>query len=222
MNWDWNYAWHLLPVLGQGLVVTVEVTAAAALISVVVGFVLAIIRRAGGPLGGLVAFIIEFLRGTPLLIQAFFLFYVAPLYGITLSPFVTGAIALGAYYSAYTAEAYRGGIASIPVGQWEAASVLSLSPTRTWIGIIGPQAVRAVLPALGNYIIGMLKDSAILSVITVSELLNQAQSAGALSYRYLEPFTLVGVLYFAISYPSSIGVRRLERRLGRRLSSTHR
>src|SRR5581483_5801669 len=109
MSWDWHYAWHLLPTLAAGLKVTVEITALATAISLFAGFILAIIRRSGGIQGALVALVVEFLRGTPLLIQVFFLFYIAPLYGVIFSPFMTGVIALGAYYSAYMSEAYRGG-----------------------------------------------------------------------------------------------------------------
>jgi polar amino acid transport system permease protein len=221
VTWDWHYAWSLLPTLASGLKVTVEATMAASIVAMMVGFLLAIARRAGGPLGALVAVVVEFLRGTPLLIQLFFLFYIAPRYGLTFSPLMTGVIGLGAYYSAYTSEAYRAGIASVPQSQWDACTVLNLSRARTWTDVIGPQAVRAVIPALGNYVIGMFKDSAILSTITVSELLQHGQTAGALTYRYLEPFTLVGAMYLALSYPSSVLVRQLERRL-RRVSPARR
>ncbi|MGH2803414.1 MAG: ectoine/hydroxyectoine ABC transporter permease subunit EhuD, partial [Thermoleophilaceae bacterium] len=157
--------------------------------------------------------LVHFVRGTPLLVQAFFFFYVFPSYGITLPTLTTGIIAIGVHYSAYTAEVYRAGIENVPRGQWEAARALSLPLRRQWMGIVLPQAIRAVIPAQGNYIIAMFKDSAILSAITVTELLNKAQAVGSDSFRYLEPLTLAGLLYLLVSYPAAKLIRRLEHRL---------
>src|SRR5690606_13471664 len=100
-----------------------------------------------------VAGFVEFVRSTPLLIQLYFLYYVLPDYGLSLSPFATGVIALGVHYACYTAEVYRAGIEAVPRGQWEAARALNLSPAATWRHVILPQAVPATLPMLGNYLI---------------------------------------------------------------------
>ncbi|GLY71479.1 ectoine/hydroxyectoine ABC transporter permease subunit EhuD [Amycolatopsis taiwanensis] len=214
MIWDWNFAVQILPELLNGLWVTVRITLAGIVIALVLGLVVAILRHARIPVVRQVLwFYVEFVRGTPLLVQAYFAFYVLPLYGITLSAMVTGIIVIGVNYSAYTAEVYRAGIESVPRGQWEAATALSLPLRRRWQAVVLPQAVRAVVPALGNYLMQMFKDSAILSAITVFELLGHATAIGSGNYRYLEPYTLVGILFLVVSYPAAKLIRRLELRL---------
>ena len=217
MTWDWDYARSIVGPLMFGLGVTVEATLAGTAIAVLLGLVLALTRRSRRwwislPVGALV----ELVRSTPLLILLYALFYVLPDAHITLSAMATGLMGLGVYYSTYTSEVYRAGIEGVPRGQWEAARALGLSAPRTWIGVILPQAIPAVLPALANQMIAMFKDSALLSTVTIIELLATAQNLGALSYRYLEPFTMVGIFYFVVSYVSSAGVRRLETHLARR------
>lgn len=213
--WDTNFAINILPNLLQGLVTTIEVTVLATIISMVVGLVVAIIRHSRVPgLCQLATLLVQFIRGTPLLVQAYFAYYVLPSYGIRSSALITGVIVLGINYSAYTAEVYRSGIEGVARGQWEAALALSLSARRRWQSVILPQAVRAVVPALGNYVIAMFKDSAILSAITVNELLNHATSIGSADFRYVEPLTLAGALYWIVSYPAARLVRRLEHHLG--------
>ncbi|MGI8780916.1 MAG: ectoine/hydroxyectoine ABC transporter permease subunit EhuD [Solirubrobacteraceae bacterium] len=214
MTWDWSFAWGILPELLEGLAVTVQITLIGSAIAMVLGLVIAVVRHSKLPvISALVGGLVQFIRGTPLLVQAFFLFYVFPSYGLTLPALTTGIIAIGIHYSAYAAEAYRAGIESVPRGQWEAATALSLSPRRRWTGVVLPQAIRAVIPSLGNYVIAMFKDSAILAAITVVEVLNTAQAIGSDSFRYLEPLTLAGLLYLLVSYPAAKLIRRLEHRL---------
>src|ERR687887_37514 len=193
MSWDWSFALDTLPdllsaFLRYSLVATVLGTALAA----VLGLAFAIIRRAHVPvLAPLVTAFIEFVRSTPLLVQLFFLFFVLPGFGITLSPLTTGVLGLGIHYATYTSEVYRAGIEGVPRGQWEAATALNLPRLRVWTGVILPQAIPAVVPALGNYLIAMFKDTPLLSAITVVELLQQAKIIGDTTFRYLEPITLV-------------------------------
>jgi len=214
VNWDWSFAWEILPRLLEGLAVTVQITLIGSAIAMVLGLVIAVVRHSKLPvISALVGGLVQFIRGTPLLVQAFFLFYVFPSYGLTLPALTTGIIAIGIHYSAYAAEAYRAGIESVPRGQWEAATALSLSPRRRWTGVVLPQAIRAVIPSLGNYVIAMFKDSAILAAITVVEVLNTAQAIGSDSFRYLEPLTLAALLYLLVSYPAAKLIRRLEHRL---------
>jgi polar amino acid transport system permease protein len=214
MTWDWSFALDILPRLLDGLLVTVKITLAGSAIAMVLGLVIAVVRFSKVPvLSQLVGGLVQFIRGTPLLVQAFFLFYVFPSYGLTLGALTTGILAIGIHYSAYAAEVYRGGIESVPRGQWEAATALSLPLRRRWTGVVLPQAIRAVVPSLGNYVIAMFKDSAILAAITVVELLNTAQAIGSDSYRYLEPLTLAGLLYLVVSYPAAKLIRGLEHRL---------
>jgi polar amino acid transport system permease protein len=216
MSWDWDYAWRVVPALLEGFKVTVIATLLGSAIAIVAGLALAVARRSRRrvvslPTGGFV----EAIRSTPLLIQLYVLFYVLPDFGITWSGLVLGIIGLGLHYGTYTSEVYRAGLESIPRGQWDAAEALGLRARPLWLGVILPQAIPAVLPALGNYVIAMFKDSALLSAITVVELLGAAKNEGAASFRYLEPFILAGCLYLAVSYASARLVRTLEHRLGR-------
>jgi polar amino acid transport system permease protein len=216
MDWDWDNAAASIPLLLKGLVVTLELTVLGSLVAYVLGVVFAMLRRSGIPvLSQLVYLFVEFVRSTPLLIQVFVLYYLLPpTTGIRLSAFATGIIALGVHYGCYTSEVYRAGIDAVPKGQWEAATALSLPRRRVWTGIILPQAIPRVLPALGNYTISMFKETPLLLAIGVLDVLNRAKESGAETFRVIEPYTLAGVLFLLISYPASIAVRRLERRVG--------
>lgn len=214
MIWDWTFAISIIPDLLRGLWVTVQITLFGFVIAAVVGLVVAVIRRLRVPvISRLFDFYVQFIRGTPLLIQAYCVFFIAPAYGLRFSATLTGVIVIGLNYSAYTAEVYRAGIQDVARGQWEASTALSLPPITTWSRIVLPQAVRAVVPVLGNYLVQMFKDSAVLSAITVFELLNTAQSIGSSNFRYLEPLTIAGVLYLIVSFPAAQLFRTLERRL---------
>jgi polar amino acid transport system permease protein len=217
MTWDNNAALQALPLIVQALRFTVLITFAGTAIAMVLGLVLAILRRSRRRLVALPASgLVEFIRDTPLLVQLYFLYFVLlPALGLSLSALVTGIIGIGINYSAYTAEVYRAGIEGVPRGQWEAARALNFSPTQVWTSVILPQAVPKVIPALGNYLIAMFKDTPILSSIGVIEMLARAEIIGSQTFRYLEPITLVGVLFLLLSYPSSRLVARLEARYGR-------
>jgi polar amino acid transport system permease protein len=217
MNWDWSFAAHIFPQLLSALVVTIEATVLGSVIALVLGLLLAIGRRSHRRfISWPIASFVEFIRSTPLLVQLYFLFFVLPDLGIVLAPLTAGVIGLGLHYATYTSETYRAGIEGVPRGQWEAAKALNLSTRRTWVGVILPQAVPAVIPALGNYVNAMFKDSVLLSAITVVELLGKAQDIGAQTFRYLEPFTEVGALFLVLSLTAAIMVRRLERHLARK------
>lgn len=214
MTWHWDVAAAFVPELLAGLRTTLVVTMLGALLAFTLGLVWVIALRSPSrfvrwPVAGLV----ELVRNTPLLVQLFLFFYVLPSAGIQFSRLTTGVLALGVHYSTYTAEVYRAGIEAVPSGQWEAATALSLSRWRTWIGVILPQAIRRVVPALGNYVIAMLKDSPLLALIGVADMLQHARAHGAATFQYVEPYTMVGVAFILISYPASLLVRALERRL---------
>lgn len=213
MIWDNNFAISVLPVLLQGLWTTVHITLLGTLLAAGLGLVFAVLRRLSIPVvSKVVSFLVVFVRGTPLLVQAYVAFFVLPAYGVSFDALTTGIVVIGVNYSAYMAEVYRSGIQGVPAGQWEAATALSLPGSRTWGRIILPQAIRTVVPMLGNYLIQMFKDSAVLSAITVVELMATAQAIGSSSFRYLEPLTLAALLFLAVSYPASRLVNRLERR----------
>jgi len=211
MIFDWHYAWEILPRLAEGLVVTIQATLIGMVVALTLGLVLALARRSrhrlvSWPTGALV----EFVRSTPLLVQIYFLFYVLPDAGLRLSPLATGVLALGLHYAAYCSEVYRAGLESVPKGQWEAAVALNLTRWRTMKDIIIPQAIPPVVPALGNYLVAMFKDTPLLSAITVLEVLQTAKLIGAETFRYVEPLTLVGVLFLVLSLLSAALIRWVE------------
>lgn len=213
---DWSFALEILPTLGSALVITIQATVLGMLVAVTLGLVLAMLRRSRLRLVSLpTAFFIEFVRSTPLLVQMYFLFYVLPLTGVQMSPLMTGIVALGLHYATYCAEVYRAGIEAVPRGQWEAATALNMSRWRTAVGVVLPQAIPPVVPALGNYLVAMFKDTPLLSAITVVELLQQSKMIGSSTFRYTEPLTLVGLLFLALSLVAAWGVRGLEARLQR-------
>lgn len=214
-TWDWGFVVDILPRLLEGLWLTVKLTLLGITIAMVLGLLLAILRRSSlRPLSWSVAAVIEVVRSTPLLTQLFFLFFVLPSMGIVLSGFAAGVLGLGIHYAAYTSESYRAGIENVGRGQWEAATTLDLPRRVVWTAVVLPQAIPTVLPALGNYLVAMLKDAPLASTITVIELLGAAKAIQSESFRGLEPFTMAGVLFLAVSVPAAFFVRFLERRYG--------
>ncbi|MEU4146274.1 ectoine/hydroxyectoine ABC transporter permease subunit EhuD [Streptomyces parvulus] len=214
MNWDWSAVSDFMPHFWDGLLVTLQILVLGSVVSFVLGLVWALLMRVPSrwvtwPVG----VVTEFVRNTPLLVQLFFLFYVLPEWNITFSALTTGVVAIGLHYSTYTMQVYRAGIEAVPVGQWEAATALNLPLRRTWTAVILPQAIRRVVPALGNYVISMLKDTPLLMAITVLEMLGEARLFSQQNFQFTEPLTVIGVAFIIISYLASLALRALERRL---------
>lgn len=215
MNWDWQFVLEILPQLGKGVIVTIQITIIGSMIAMLLGLIIAIGRRASNKIvSSIVGGFTEFIRRTPLLVQLYFLFFVLPDIGILLSPMVAGIIGIGLHYSAYTSEVYRAGIESIPKGQWEGAKAINLSIFQTWTNVIIPQAVPPMIPALANYFIMMFKETPLLTAITVVELMTTARTIANFNYRYLEPMTMVGAFFLIVSIPSAIMMIWLEKRFG--------
>lgn len=213
MEWDWEFSIKILPQLWEGVKITIQATIIGTIIAMVLGLGLAIARRSNNAwIARPVGFFAELIRGTPLLVQLYFLFYVLPDMGLLLSPLTAGVIGLGVHYSTYTAEVYRTGIDAIPSGQWEASKATNLTKRQTWVHIIIPQAIPPMIPALANYFIAMFKETPLLAAITVLELMNQARSVANYYYKYVEPMTMVGLFFLAVSLPSVILLRKLEAR----------
>lgn len=218
IEWDtssqWAFAWSILPILARGLIVTLQATLLGFVVAAILGLILAGLKGSRFKLIAWPArFISEFIRDTPLLVQLFFLYYVLPDYGIVLPAFMTGALALGLQYSAYTSEVYRAGIESVPKGQTEASHALDLSSWRIFTVIILPQAIPRIIPALGNYLVSIMKDVPILSVVSVLEILNVAKIIGDRSFNYMIPLSLVGLIYLIMTLVAAWGVRLLDERL---------
>lgn len=219
LEWDTSstlaFATSVLPILLIAMLKTIQAAVVGFLLAMLLGLMLAGLK--GSPrrmVSWPAAFVVEFLRDTPLLIQLFFVFYVFPQWtGILISPFVAGAAALGLQYSAYCAEVYRAGIEAVPYGQREAARALNLPPLHTFSRIILPQAIPRVIPALGNYVVSILKDTPILSAVTVLEMLMAARIIGDRTFNYLVPLTLVGILYLLLTILASFMVRYINIKL---------
>ncbi|HEY3148019.1 MAG TPA: ectoine/hydroxyectoine ABC transporter permease subunit EhuD [Dongiaceae bacterium] len=216
MIWDWNYTVEILPVLAKASIVTIEATVLSFVIALVLGLVLALLRMSGSVVGWLASAFVELVRSTPLLIQIFFLFFVLPRAGIVLDAFTAGIIALSLHYGCYCSEVYRAGLEAVPRGQWEACTALNLSAWNTFKNIILPQAIPPIVPALGNYLVALFKDTPLLSAIAVLELVQTAKVLGSENFRYTEPMTVVGLTFLVLSLVSAAGIRWLEQRLNRR------
>jgi polar amino acid transport system permease protein len=215
MNWDWSVVDAFMPRFWDGMLVTLQALLLGSLLAFSLGLVWAMAQRSSYAwVRWPVNLVTEFIRSTPLLVQLFFFFYVLPEWGPAWSSLTTGIIGLGVHYSTYTAEVYRAGIGGVPVGQWEAATALSLPRVRTWTAVILPQALRRVVPALGNYVIAMLKDSPMIAVIGALDMLGEASAFSNETFTS-EAYTIVGIAFLVIAYPASLLIRALERRLAR-------
>ena len=217
-EWDtttWiTYTTSILPIILIGLTVTLKAPAAGFAIALVLGLVFALLRRSRVKvISWTTAVIVEFLRDTPLLVQLFFLYYVLPDFGIVLPAFLTGALALGLQYAAYTSEVYRGGIEAVHHGQWEAATALNMTRMQAYRDIILPQAVPRIVPAMGNYLVAMIKETPVLSVVTVLEMMGLANMIGERTFEYLVPLTLVGLIFLLLTLICSAGLHRLHKAL---------
>ena len=203
------------PPLLRGTALTIFLTVASFAFALVLGLVLALARlnRQRWYLYQPAQGFVEFVRGTPLLVQLFYLYFVLPFIGITMNPILTGILGLGINYGAYMSEVYRAGIEAIDRSQWEAAHALAMPTPLILRIVVLPQAFRIVIPPMGNYLVSLFKDTAIVATISIRELLFSARLLAAETFQYFAIFTAVLVIYFAISYPASRGVAWLERRM---------
>lgn len=214
--WDWSFALEILPTLASAAIITVEATLIGFVIAALLGLVLALVRIAVPWTGWPISVLVELVRSTPLLIQIFFLYFVFPKFGIVLDAFTAGVIAIGLHYAAYCSEVYRAGFDNIPRGQWEASIALNLPQWATFRDIIIPQVIPPIVPALGNYLVALFKETPLLSAIAVLELMQTAKIIGSDTFRYTEPMTLVGLFFLVMSLVSAAIIRVLERLLNRR------
>lgn len=197
-----------------GLWITVELTILAGISSLVLGVFVALARMSKiAPLRLVVSGYLQLMRATPLLIQLIYIYYALPFIGIRLSPFIAAYLGLTLNVGAYLAEVYRSGIEAVPQGQRDAAAALGMRPSVIMARVVLPQAVRIVIPALGNYMVSLFKDTSLAAVITVQELLFSGQIFAARTYDYFTIYTMVFVLYFVVGYPAIRLVMLLERKV---------
>jgi polar amino acid transport system permease protein len=195
---------------------TVIATLIGIAIAVVFGLVLALLRRSEVRAIRLpTAWFIEFIRSTPLLVQLVFLFpFVLPGSRVPTAAFVTLVIGLAVHYGAYTSESYRAGIESVDRGQWEASIALNLPSVTKWTRVILPQAIPTVIPALGNYLVGMVKDAPLGIAIGATGIITASVGVTARSFRFVEAYGVMGLLFLAVSLPLAFFARYLEKRYG--------
>lgn len=209
---SFSYALEILPRLLAAALLTVELTLVSFSIALVIALPLALARLSSSRALSITSGIfIEFIRGTPMLIQLFLVFFGLPKLGWPLPPTIAGVLTLSVHYGCYLAEVYRAGLQAVHPTQREAAWAVSMSPFETLRIVIIPQAIPPMIPALGTYLIGLFKDAALLSSISVFELLTTAKLIGTESFRYTEPMTLAGILFLLMSLAAAAMTRLLER-----------
>ncbi|RWN48882.1 ectoine/hydroxyectoine ABC transporter permease subunit EhuD [Mesorhizobium sp.] len=212
MEWDWQFALQSAPRIAGGIGITLIVTGLGSLLALVLGLVFALLARSRTVLiSGLTRLLVDFIRGTPLLVQLYVMFYVLPDIGILLQPLLVGVIGLGVHYAAYLSEVYRAGIDNVSRGQWEAGTAINLSRWQVMQHVVLPQAIPPMLPTIGNYILSMFKETPLLSVITVVEMMAVARGISTTTYRFLEPITIVGLYFLLLSLPCAFALQRWER-----------
>ena len=208
---------EFLPILLQGVGLTLVVTVGSLILSTVLGLVWALLRVSGvRTLAGLSAGLINLIRGIPIIVLLFYLYFVMPDFGIALTALQAAILGLGLAYSAYQAENFRAGIEAIDKGQVEAAQAIGMGWWLTMRRVILPQAVRIVLPPYGNIMIMLLKDSSQASTITVAELALQGKLIVSSTFKNTSVFTLVALMYLTMSIPLILLVRHFEKKAGQR------
>lgn len=210
------------PLCRAALMYTIPLTIISFIFGTVLAFVTAIFRLSGVKvLEGIAKFYIWIIRGTPLLVQLFVIFYGLPSLGIVLSPFVSGVLGLSLCQGAYNSEIVRAAILSVPGGQWEAAKALGMSRAQTYLRIVIPQAARTAVPSLGNQFIGLTKDTSLAGMLTIPELLQTGQQITAVVYEPLALYLEVAFVYLVMNTVLTILQGRVEKKLSKHVQKTN-
>ena len=211
-EWRWDFAIEILPSMLWATLNTILAAGIGYAIAAIVGLLFLLGQRTPIKIVNMInREIVEFIRSTPLLIQLFFVYFVLPQFGITLSAWVCGMITIGLHFGTYLSEVYRGALEGVPKTQWEACRALNFSTAYTYRKIVLPQAFPIAIPGMGNYLVGIFKDTPLLSTIGVAELFHAATAVGGYHYRYLEPYTIVGIIFLTLSIPAAIWIRKIEK-----------
>jgi polar amino acid transport system permease protein len=211
-EWRWDFAIEILPNMLWATLNTILAAGIGYAIAAIVGLLFLLGQRTPIKIVNIInREIVEFIRSTPLLIQLFFVYFVLPQFGITLSAWVCGMITIGLHFGTYLSEVYRGALEGVPRTQWEACRALNFSTFYTYRKIVLPQAFPIAIPGMGNYLVGIFKDTPLLSTIGVAELFHAATAVGGYHYRYLEPYTIVGIIFLTLSIPAAIWIRKIEK-----------
>ncbi|KAA0973734.1 amino acid ABC transporter permease [Paeniglutamicibacter gangotriensis] len=217
MDIDWQlFSDSLWPIVRGGLLGTIPLALASFTIGLAIALVMALMRLSGNRFVSFMArAYISVIRGTPLLVQLFVIFYGLPSLGVTLSPWPSAIIAFSLNVGGYAAEVIRAAILSVPKGQWEAGYTIGMSRLTTLRRLILPQAARVSVPPLSNTFISLVKDTSLASLILVTELFRKAMEITAYSYEFLLIYVEAAMVYWVFCLVLSAGQTRLERRLDR-------
>jgi polar amino acid transport system permease protein len=216
MDLDFSPVWAGWRELAHGTLVTVEVTAGAIALGCIIGMLIGIGRldpRRRVVYGACTAYV-AFVRGTPLLVQLFIWFFGLPYVGINLPAFFCGVVGMGMYSGAYVSEIVRGAIQSVARGQMEAARSLGMPDGMAMRQVIVPQATIRMIPPLGNEFIALIKNSSLVSLLTIADLMHEGQKIISVSYRSLEVYLAIALVYFVLTNLTGLALRQTERRLG--------
>lgn len=204
----------VVSLLGQGLAITLITTILAAILALVLGFIGGLMRLSTNRFIRFIASIyVEVFRGTSLLVQLFWIYFVLPMFGLTMSALTAAVLAIGLNYGAYTSEVVRSGIQSVDEGQIEASIALNMTRVQRMKRIIIPQAFILMLPNLGNQLIELFKSTSLVALITLTDLTYQADVLNAATLQTTEIFTALLLIYFVLAWPMTKGIRMLERKL---------
>ena len=223
-HFDWSVVSAYFPAMMMGLAVTLKVSAISELVGIAVGLVVALCRLSTFmPLRYLAVAYIDFLRGIPVLVMLLWVYYgFSILFGLNLSEMEAAVIGLGCSYAAYIAEIFRSGIQAIPVGQREAGRTLGLARWQVMVYVVLPQAVRIIIPPMGNTVISMLKDSSLVAIIAVSDLMRQTMVAASETFRPFELYAAAAIIYYILTFITARLVTVVERRLDRQPAAAKR
>ena len=214
-SFEWGAVWKSLPLLLEGAGLTVAISSAAMLLAVVLGMAAALVSQRQGLSRALVSGYVELFRNTPLLLQIFIVYFALPQVGIKLSPFLSGLSALVLYAAAYNTEILRSGVEAVPHGQVEAARSIGLTEVQTLRHVVVPQALRIALPALGNNLVSLVKNSSLVSTIGMVELMFVANDISFNTFRTFETYGAATVLYVVLVLALTQSLRLAERALSR-------
>jgi His/Glu/Gln/Arg/opine family amino acid ABC transporter permease subunit len=209
---DWNYLWSVRGGLLHGLLIAVELAALSMALSVIVGLLLAVMRRSPPPMSWVATLYINIFRGVPVIVTALWVFFgLSEAISINFSAFIAGVISLTLLYSAFISEIFRSALEAIPRGQTEAGSALGMSRTRIFVSVVLPQATKIALPNIGSMLIGMIKDTSVLFIIGVAEVVAVVQADGATSYQYFTLYTAAAIIYIAVAFLVDFVFRTFEK-----------
>jgi polar amino acid transport system permease protein len=215
MDFDFSPVWGGWRELLHGAFVTIEVTLGAIILGCLIGLVIGLGRLdpSRRVVFGLCTAYVSFIRGTPLLVQLFIWFFGLPHFGLNFPAFFCGIVGMGIYSGAYVSEIVRGAIQSIERGQMEAARSLGMPYRMAMREIVVPQAVVRMIPPLGNEFIALIKNSSLVSLLTIADLMHEGQKIISTSYRSLEVYLAIALVYFVLTNLTGLGLRLVERRL---------